>query len=437
MNAVQARLAQALTTLPEGALWVGLSGGLDSTVLLHALAQLPAARARGLTALHIDHGSSALSPQWAALCHALAQRLGVDYRCQRVCVDHSTGLGLEAAWRSARHAAFRALLPAPGVLALAQHRDDQVETLLLRLLHGAGSEGLAAMRPLRPLHAGQPGRWLWRPLLELPRAELAHYARTHALEFVDDPANADPRHARSRVRHLLLPALRSVDADADARIAEAAMRLRQESDALDSAAHALLAQAREQGAAALACAPLRRAPSAVVRRALGLWLDALGLPRPPPGIWRQLHDALIDARQDASPELRWRGARLRRHGDRLYADPGVDLPLPAPTPWDGTAPLDWGELRLEFDPPLRQPRNFLVRPRRGGESIRQRGLLRSVKTLLHASGLPPWERARLPLLLDADHSLCAIGAQWPSDAFAAWLKAQGTRLCVTRLTPPD
>lgn len=437
MSNVQARLAQALSTLPEGALWVGLSGGLDSTVLLHALAQLPAARARGLTALHIDHGSSALSSDWTRHCRTLAQRLDVAFETRRPAIEQVAELGLEAAWRRARHAVFRELLPTPGVLALAQHRDDQVETLLLRLLHGAGSEGLAAMRPLRPLHAGQPERWLWRPLLELPRTELAHYARTHALEFVDDPANADPRHARSRVRHLLLPALRSVDADADARIAEAAMRLRQESDALDSAAQTLLAQAREQGAAALCCAPLRCAPSAVVRRALGLWLDALGLPRPPPGIWRQLHDALIDARQDASPELRWRGARLRRHGDRLYADPGVDLPLPAPTRWDGTAPLDWGELRLQFDPPLRQPRDFLVRPRRGGESIRQRGLLRSVKTLLHASGLPPWERARLPLLLEADHSLCAIGAHWPSDAFAAWLAAQGTRLCVTRLTPPD
>lgn len=431
MSAFEHTLALRLAALPAGNLWVGFSGGLDSTVLLHALAHIPAARARGLTALHVDHDSSALSAQWVAHCREAAARLGVAFATRRPVIEGIDALGLEAAWRHARHAVFSELLPSPGVLALAHHRDDQVETLLLRLLHGAGSEGLAGMRALRPLRSGESVRWLWRPLLDIPRAVLEAYARDRGLSFVDDPANADPRHARTRLRAAVLPALRSAFSDADARIADAAARLRAESDALDDAARALLDEALDTRDASLACAPLRAAPAATLRRGVGRWLDDLGLPRPPPGVWSTVRDELIDARPDAAPELRWRGARVRRHRDRLHADPGNDQRVPEAVAWQGTAPLAWAGQTLAFDPPLREPHAFVVRPRVGGETILQRGHHRSVKKLLHACGLPGWERARLPLVFDDAGALCAVGAGWLSDDFAHWAQARGVRLCLS------
>lgn len=428
MSAPGRLLAQRIDALPAGALWVGFSGGLDSTVLLHALAQLPQARARGLTALHVDHGSSALSAQWAAHCREVAARLAVGFLTQRPVIEQVQALGLEAAWRRARHAVFIERLPSPGVLALAQHRDDQVETLLLRLLHGAGSEGLAGMRALRPLRAGERARWLWRPLLELPRAALEDYASAHGLRWVEDPANADPRHARSRLRTAVLPALRAAFPDADARIADAAARLDAESRVLDTAARDLLDAALDARDRSLACAPLRAAPAPLVRRAFGHWLDSLGLPRPPPGVWAVLGEDLLDARQDASPELRWAGARVRRHRDRLHAGSDGAALAPKPAPWNGLQPLPWAGRSLAFEPLLRAPRAFLVRTRAGGETLALRGRHRSVKKLLQEAGLPPWERACLPLLFDESGALCAIGARWLSDAFAQELRALGVRL---------
>lgn len=433
MSNLGALLEARLAALPEGPLWVGFSGGMDSTVLLHALAGIPATRERGLAALHVDHDSSALSARWAAHCGEIAANLGVAFVTERPPIRNIADLGLEAAWRKARHVAFAHHLPAPGVLALAHHRDDQVETLLLRLLHGAGSEGLAGMRVLRPLKRGDHARWLWRPLLDVPRITLEAYAREHALAFVDDPANADPCHARTRLRGQVLPALHAAFPDADARIAAAAQRLRGESDALELAAHHLFDAAGGEDAASLCCETLRAAEPALARRTLALWLDQLGLPRPPPGIWTQLHTGLLAARDDAQPELRWKGARVRRHRQRLHAqasDEDAPTSPPAPVFWDGQAPLAWQGQHLCFDPPLRTAGGFLVRSRVGGETLQLRGQQRSVKKLFQEAGIAPWQRERLPLLFDTDGVLCSVGARWHADAFRQWMDTQRTTLRV-------
>ncbi|MFN9740117.1 MAG: tRNA lysidine(34) synthetase TilS, partial [Pseudomonadota bacterium] len=158
-------LAQALAAWPPGALRVAASGGLDSTALLHALAAEPAARARGLSAIHVDHGLHPDSARWAAAVRAQAAALSVPLQVQRVQVEAGGAGGLEAAARAARHAAFADALHAGEILVAAHHADDQAETLLLRLLRAAGPEGLRGMRALRPFAAG----WLARPWLGLPR----------------------------------------------------------------------------------------------------------------------------------------------------------------------------------------------------------------------------------------------------------------------------
>lgn len=431
-DALRAALDHALATAPSGPLDVGLSGGLDSSVLLHALAQLPAAQARGLRALHVDHGLHPDSSHWAEHCARSCAALGVPLQVLKVEVSDIETLGLEAAARQARYAAFAAQQAPGALLALAQHRDDQAETLLLRLLHGAGHEGLAGMRPLRRFARG----WLWRPLLGHARAELERYAAQHALQWIEDPANRDPRHARNHLRHAVLPALVTRWPDAAARIAAAAARLREETDVLDEVADAALAQAQGVDPATLACAVLRTQAPALRRAVIGRWLDSLGLPRPPPGVWQRLEPDLLDTRIDATPLLAWHGAQLRRYRDLLYAM----TPLPAldsewTRAWNGAEPLllPAGFGCLALDPPLAlQP--FTVAPRRGGERLRQPGVRRELRTLLQDLGVPPWTRDRLPLLYGTDGELLAAGDLALAPDFSERLRAAGTRL---RWSPPD
>lgn len=425
-QALHESLHQTLAAAPPGPLCVGLSGGLDSTVLLHALGALPAARARGLRALHVDHGLQPESARWATHCLALCAAHGIAGEVVPVVVEHRVELGLEGAARLARHAALAARLAPGELLVLAHHREDQAETVLLRLLHGAGHEGLAGMRALRRFGPG----WLWRPLLDVPRATLQAYAQQLGLDWIDDPSNADGQHARNHLRLDVLPALQARWPDAARRIAASAARLREESDLLHAQALSALAQAQGVDPATVSLTELRAQSPALRRRVIGLWLDALSLPRPPPGVWGRIAPDLLQARADAAPVLRWRGAELRRYRDTLYAMRSLPPPdTDWQRDWDGAEPLPLppGFGVLSLDPGV-QLGAFVVRPRRGGERLQQAGARRELRTLLQDLGLPPWQRERLPLLFERGGDLLAAGDLALAPAFAARLRDRDTRL---------
>ncbi|HQX05628.1 MAG TPA: tRNA lysidine(34) synthetase TilS, partial [Zoogloea sp.] len=169
---------------------VGLSGGLDSTVLLHVLAALREQLGFELSAVHINHGLISGSAAWAAPCRQLCDGLGVPLLVREVVVRRDHPGGIEAAAREARHAALQE--DADGaLLVLAHHRDDQAETVLFRALRGAGVRGAGGMRVLDARRA------IWRPLLDVPRRDLKAYAEEHALVWVEDPSNQDLRFSRN------------------------------------------------------------------------------------------------------------------------------------------------------------------------------------------------------------------------------------------------
>jgi tRNA(Ile)-lysidine synthase len=419
-------LEPALAAAPPGPLRLGFSGGLDSTVLLHLLASDSAARARGLGAIHVDHGLHPASAEWARHCERICARLALPLQVVRVVIEDANELGLEGAARRARQTVFAQHLPPGGLLALAHHRDDQAETLLLRLLHGAGHEGLAGMRALRTFARG----WLWRPLLNQDRAGLRDWAQSHQLEWIEDPSNADPRHARNHLRGSVLPALAARWPDATRRIAASASRLRSESEVLDQAARQALALAQGIDPATLSVEALRRQLPALRRAVLGRWLDQLGLPRPPPGIWNRLEPDLLDARRDAAPLLGWRGAELRRHRTLLYAmRPLVRVDHAWQLPWDGSTPLalpaGFGALSLT---PPQSLGAWIVRPRHGGERLQQPGAHRELRTLLQDLGVPPWQRERLPLLCSLEGEVLAAADLALAPSLHAALHSAGARL---------
>lgn len=303
-----------LDALPPGPLAVAFSGGLDSSALLHALAQLPAARARGLRAIHVDHGLHDDSSGWAAHCRDFATRLDVPLQVIAVDVDRAAGTGLEDAARRARLAAFAQSLGTGEFLALAQHRGDQAETVLLKLLRGAGPEGLGAMRALRQFGKGH----LWRPLLDLPRATLADYANEHALRWIEDPSNTHTHLSRNFLRHEIFPHLVQQWPQAEAALAHSATWLRAAADYIDTQSAAALADLRGAELATLDWRGWLALPDALRDPVLRRWLREAGLDEPAHFHVAELERQLLAA-NDRHPCVTFDNTQLRRDRNVLRA----------------------------------------------------------------------------------------------------------------------
>jgi len=193
---------------PALPLGVALSGGADSSALLVGCAQRWPGQ---VVALHINHGLQAAAVQFEAACQTLCSSLNVPLRVARVNAEHAPGQSPEDAARIARYTALTSLAGEAtsekhiGHIALAQHADDQVETLLLALSRGAGPAGLAAM----PSHWERMGLHWHRPLLEVAAADIRHWLQERAIGWVEDPSNADPGFTRNRIRADLLPPLQA------------------------------------------------------------------------------------------------------------------------------------------------------------------------------------------------------------------------------------
>ncbi|MDX1573133.1 MAG: tRNA lysidine(34) synthetase TilS, partial [Methylophaga sp.] len=194
-------VAQLEPFLDGRPLWLAFSGGLDSTVLVHLLARqepkLP------LRLIHINHQLHPDAGQWASHCQQFADRLKLPMTILEVTVDLATGSGMEAAARDARYSAINAHIGANGVLLTGQHQQDQAETVMLQLLRGAGSRGLAAM--------AFQARWqtmnIIRPMLTIDRKALLSYANHHQLKYLNDPSNDDIQIQRNFLRHQIWPLL--------------------------------------------------------------------------------------------------------------------------------------------------------------------------------------------------------------------------------------
>lgn len=431
-------VSAALPDPAPAAVLVGLSGGLDSSALLHALAQQPHYRRAGLRALHVHHGLHAEADAWADHCAAFCAALAIPLQVLRVQVPRDNGHGLEAAARQARRTAFAQALGEGEWLALAQHRDDQAETFLLRALRASGPDGLAAMQPLRSFAHGM----LWRPLLSLPRSELHAYAQRHALSWIEDPSNADPGFDRNFLRLQVLPLLRQRWPHAGAALARSAQLCGEAGTLLDTDDQAALEALREDPAAPLSLPRLRALPAPRRARVLRRWVAQAGLPPLPAAGLVAIERTLLHARADASAQFAWHGATLRGWRDALYAERD---PPPPPADWqaqwDGRAPLalpDGRCLRLRAGTPLAFDAPLLVRLRQGGERIVLPGRVHSqaLKQVLQERAVPPWQRARLPLLFDAER-LLAAGDRIVAAPLYAWLQAHDAALALDAAATPS
>ncbi len=401
---------------------VGLSGGLDSTALLHRLrGSIPSLRA-----IHVHHGLHPDADAWSEHCAALCASLDVPLEIVRVDVDRDSGLGLEGAARVARHAAFAVGLQDGGVLALAHHRDDQAETFLLRALRASGTDGLSAMRAWRRYENG----WLWRPLLDTPRSDILAYANRHGLAWIEDPSNAGAACDRNFLRNEVMPLLRQRWPQASTTFARSASLAAGTMDRdAGGVGIALMACHRDDGD--LDATTLQRLPASLRADVLRKWVIEAGLPPLPASGIDAIERQLLPAPADAEAEYRWRQARILRWRDRLHAETvRPALPSDFHAEWDGRTPLQLADgARLELVGAPAFDHSLHVRSRHGGERIRLPGRdhSHSLKHALQQAAVPPWLRERLPLLVDGDEVLAA--GDLLSARLHGWLGDRDARLC--------
>lgn len=404
------RVLQALISRRDAPAWyVGFSGGLDSTVLLHLLADLAGQYSLPrIHALHVHHGLQAAADSWPSHCDGVCKALGVPLQVIHVSVPG--GASLEAAAREARYGAFSAVLGEGDVLLTGQHQDDQAETVLFRLLRGAGVRGLAAMPQQRALGKGL----LVRPLLAVSRAELEGYANRHDLTWIEDPSNDDVHHARNFLRNRIMPLLRERWPQANLSMARTAAHLEEAQSLLDDLAQQDLnnAQATSSfvwlGLPVLALAPLAAMSAARQRNALRCWLTSFSR-LPDTEHWAGW-EALRDAGEDATPVWRLAKGEVRRGDGHIWWVPdGWSEPDQRVASW----PAPQSRLDLSGNGHVTLvgeiPKGALeVRYRTAGEvmSLPCRGH-RDLKRLLNEHRLPVFVRGRLPLLY-RDGQLLAV-----------------------------
>jgi tRNA(Ile)-lysidine synthase len=339
-------------------------------------------------------------------------------------VDRSGGIGLEAAARQARYAIFTEHLHADERLVFGHHQDDQAETVLLKLLRGAGPEGLGGMRAERPLGQGLA----WRPLLDVPRQVLLDYIHAHDLPCIHDPSNDDRQLARNHLRHEVMPLLKAHWPQAAISITHSAKLCRAAADTLQNDWLAALETLRDDTTNSLDARGWLALPTALRDPLLAHWLHAQGLPAPTTA-QRQQIERQCTAQDGQLPCIQWAGAEVHVWKHRLWAmAPRDPTPSFAELPWQGeplTLP-DGGALSLE--PATRLPVTLSVRWRCGGERIKPAGdrYTRDLRALFQSGTVPPWQRDFCPLLYEADQ-LIAVADRWLSARAEAIFHQAGAR----------
>lgn len=393
---------------------IALSGGLDSTVLLHALATLRPDGVR-LEAVHVDHGLQPSSADWATHCARLCQTLDIPLLTRRVDARARTGESPEARARAERYAVLAGLMQPGSVVFTAHHRDDQAETLLLNLARGSGPHGLAAMAPRRAFASGE----LVRPLLPWGREDLLAWARAHLDPgtWIEDPSNTDTRLRRNALRHDVLPALEDAFPGSIGALARSCELQAESANLLDDLADLDLAcldtRVEAHGSASLNREALANLSPARAANALRQWFRTLGLGVPPrrrllAGL-EMMNAPAQGGRDDGLAHIAWQGAVLRRWHDRIHvhrvdhAAHGYCHPLTAGEelhPRDPRGTLHWCSREGALDTRRINTATLLLVPVGRARTIKPRARPRqAVRDLLRAQGVPPWLRDSYPAIV--------------------------------------
>ena len=424
---MQQRFLHTLETLSSQTgltrLVIAFSGGVDSHVLLHLCAQ----SGHSLRAIHINHQLQSSAGDWQQHCQRTCDELAIPFSTYDVDATARPGDSQEEAARDARYQALLEHAETDELVLLAQHQQDQAETVILQLMRGAGAAGLSAMPVLRTRtnSAGEPITFC-RPLLGESRQSIERYAESNGLQWVEDPSNQDVAIKRNAIRHDVLPVLQRHWPDAVAQLSTVASKQQENTKLIDELAQIDLALMRHEDVSQLDITALGRLARHRQFNVLRYWLSSMGS-KPNKNCIQQIMHSLLTAQEDASPVVRWSAYEVRRFENRLYLLPqtpsvGEDYSLQ----WQDKTPLDIEPLGKTLsvikpvasglEPSLLED-SLTVMFRQGGEKIKPSGRHHhhSLKKLFQENNVPPWQRGRVPLLYRADE-LIAVCGFWLSDA---------------------
>jgi tRNA(Ile)-lysidine synthase len=407
MALLPALIAQIDSLQTASRIFVGFSGGADSHSLLHALVELSRRQALPpIIALHINHGLHEDANAWAAHCASVASCLGVEFHERAVSVD--AGASPEAQARDARYTVFESFLDTGDVLLLGHHLDDQVETVLFRLIRGAGPSGLAGIPEQRPLGRGL----LIRPLLSITRAQIENYTDSHELGYINDGSNEDTRYDRNFLRHEVLPLIesrwpgyRSGFARSAALSGELAA-----SDHFDN-----VTEYTRYGGPYL---PMDVHDAKTLHRALRGWLKELNAPLPEFVALEEFARQCMQAQGDKLPELRVGDYLLQRWRQGVHLYPAdIDRDFDISSEVGGALAGRWGSIAWqEADIGLPSGVSIRVRAPRPREAVSLgRRPRRSIGQWLHEAGVPPYLRGCYPLVQAGDEIIAIPNVGLVSD----------------------
>lgn len=393
-----ATLLQRLNALPSTDRYlVAFSGGLDSTVLLHALALLRPKLNADVVAVHVNHGLSPHADDWAQHCADFCSQRNIPLRSRQVRLERAPAESLEALARHERYEAIRSEMADGDAVLTAHQKDDQTETLLLLLLRGSGTRGLSGMPRVRVFGPGL----LMRPLLDVDRQELEAYARREDLRWLEDLSNRETRFDRNYLRHAVIPVLRGRWPSVSTTVARSAELCAEAETLVREQAAADIVDARDGHC--LSVKRLSLLSDARQRAALRLWLEEEGLPLPDHRRLVEIQRQMLEAKGDRIPKINWRGAEVYRYRGQLIAHkplPGFDARAVLAWP-EGTAltlPAELGELHRATSS-VAGP--IEIRFRGSGEIFRQGDIHKPLKKFFQEHAVPPWLRDRVPLIYAA------------------------------------
>ncbi len=402
--------------------YVAYSGGVDSHVLLHLCASTPQIKDQ-LTAVYVHHGLQAEAEIWAGHCEKTAKGLGVEFLTLRVNAKAASGESPEEAARNARYAALKSLINAGDVLLLAQHREDQLETVLLQLFRGSGLPGLSGMPERQAFGSGV----MLRPLLNTPKQAICDYATTHQLSWVEDPSNQSNDYDRNFLRNAVVPLLKQRWPAIDKTVSRSAKHCADAQLLVEEVADELFNTVFNPADQTLCISRLTEHHSHPQQLIIRHWFRRLGLKMPAQAQVERILNEVVAAAGHRDPVLSGQGYSIRRYRNKLYCLKALEQEAPQDLVWpNGQASINIShDQTLSCEPSSKgilreqwQKAKVGIRFRRGGEKISLPGRQghHTLKNLFQEAGIPPWERDMIPLIY-LDGTLAAVGDLWISAKF--------------------
>jgi tRNA(Ile)-lysidine synthase len=409
-------------------IYIAYSGGIDSHVLLHLCATHPELKAK-ITAVYVHHGLQPKAESWAMHCQQQAAQVEVKFQLLRVNAFPKNGQSPEEAARDARYQALEKLIHENDVLLVAQHQEDQLETVLLQLFRGAGVQGLAAM----PKEIGFSQGKMLRPFLDVSKQSIQEYAQTHHLTWVEDPTNQCDDFDRNFLRNQIVPLLKTRWTNVAKTVSRSANHCANAQQLLNELAENLFAQVMtasplkdwQSCTSTLSISKLLQLDSNQQQLVIRQWFKQQNLQMPSTDFIDNIFKTVIAAKPSAEPQLKKSGIVIRRYQDNLYCS--KDLP-----DFKNLTGLVWEQSENQILLPdnsilqrypahsgipasLWKAANVTIKFRQGGEKISLAGRKgqHTLKNLFQENAIPPWERDLIPLLY-FDNVLIAVADLWLS-----------------------